>query len=149
MADCGEQKEIFLSAGEAVEMYLSGRTNMWAARNVCARHTHSLQSTYLECNGTGYKGKVVGVERFCSTAGDGKQTREVKAREAREALCPGTDLWLWRGWGAACLIGRSFLIQHANMKCTDSLEPHPVYRNGSCLAQEQVKGILWRLRGFS
>lgn len=149
MADCMNRKKSSFQQEKAAEMYLSGRTNMWAARNVCARHTHSLQSTDLECNGTGFKGKVVGVERFCSTAGAGKETREAKAREAREALCPGTDLWLWRGWGAACLIGRSFLIQHATMKCTDSLEPHPVYRNGSCLAQEQVKGILWRLRGFS
>lgn len=45
---------------------------MWAAQNVCTRHTHSLQSTYLKRNGIRYKGKVVGVERLCSTAGAGE-----------------------------------------------------------------------------
>ena len=109
-------------------MYLSGRMNMWVAQNVCARHTHSLQSTYVERNGIRYEGKVVGVERFCSTAGDGKEIRKTKA--AREALCPCSlckDLWWWRGWAAGCLRGRAFLIQRANMKCIHSLEPDPLY----------------------
>lgn len=65
---------------------------------VCARHTHSSQSACLECNGIIYKGEVVGVERFCSAAGAGKEIRKAKA--AREPLLPGAlynGSWLWRG----------------------------------------------------
>lgn len=65
---------------------------------VCARHTHSSQSACLECNGIIYKGEVVGVERFCSAAGAGKEIRKAKA--ARKPLLPGAlynGSWLWRG----------------------------------------------------
>lgn len=101
---------------------------------MCVQDTPIFAEHLLKCNGIIYKGKAVGVERFCTTAGAGKEIGKAKA--ARESLFPGTlykDLWLWRGWGATLRIGRSFLIQQATVKYIYSLEPDPLYRNERCL----------------